>query len=379
MTRGEARLARQQRGFLIGRSQPPATPPPGMVARVAAARAIMEAVVQARPLEDRFAADLSLRDARPRSARSERSRARSPPSPCAGSARSARRWRRSWTRACRSEAAGSNGRSSPARRRSCFSTRPITPRSISRCARRAPTPASAPFAGLANAVLRDIARDRDRNPRRLRSARRRYAAPGSRRAGARPTARRPRGRSPPRTARSRRSTSASRATPRAGRERLGGIVLPTGSVRLDTHEAVADLEGYADGEWWVQDAAAALPARLFDVARRACASSISARRPGGKSAQLAAAGAAVTAVDRSAERLKRARRQFRAPAASFRNRRRRRARLRGAAVRRRAARRALHRHRHHSAPSRRRLDQASERPRRARASCRRSFSTRRSR
>ena len=45
--------------------------------------------------------------------------------------------------------------------------------------------------------------------------------------------------------------------------RLGGVVLPTGSVRLDTHLPVSELEGYADGEWWVQDAAAALPARLL--------------------------------------------------------------------------------------------------------------------
>jgi 16S rRNA (cytosine967-C5)-methyltransferase len=86
-------------------------------------------------------------------------------------------------------------------------------------------------------------------------------------------------------------------------KRLGGIVLPTGSVRLDTHRPVAELEGYADGEWWVQDAAAALPARLLGARAGLRVADLCAA-PGGKSAQLAAAGAAVTTVDRSAERLK---------------------------------------------------------------------------
>lgn len=47
-------------------------------------------------------------------------------------------------------------------------------------------------------------------------------------------------------------------------ERLGGIVLPTGTVRLvDPQGAIDALPGYADGAWWVQDAAAAIPVRLF--------------------------------------------------------------------------------------------------------------------
>jgi 16S rRNA (cytosine967-C5)-methyltransferase len=64
------------------------------------------------------------------------------------------------------------------------------------------------------------------------------------------------------------------------------------------------LPGYADGAWWVQDAAAALPARLLgDVADRRVIDLCAA--PGGKTAQLAAAGATVTAVDRSEPRLRR--------------------------------------------------------------------------
>ncbi len=86
--------------------------------------------------------------------------------------------------------------------------------------------------------------------------------------------------------------------------RLNGVVLPTGSVRLVTHAPVAELDGYGDGEWWVQDAAAALPARLLGAGAGMRAVDLCAA-PGGKSAELAITGANVTAVDRSAERLKR--------------------------------------------------------------------------
>lgn len=85
-------------------------------------------------------------------------------------------------------------------------------------------------------------------------------------------------------------------------QRLGGHMLPTGSVRLASAGRVEDLPGYADGAWWVQDAAAALPARLFgNVAGLSVADLCAA--PGGKTAQLAAAGARVTAVDASGHRL----------------------------------------------------------------------------
>jgi len=86
---------------------------------------------------------------------------------------------------------------------------------------------------------------------------------------------------------------------------LGGIVLPTGSVRVARLAAsVAELPGYSEGAWWVQDAAASLPARLFgDVAGLSVADLCAA--PGGKTAQLAAAGAHVTAIDSSKNRLAR--------------------------------------------------------------------------
>ncbi|RWM06323.1 RsmB/NOP family class I SAM-dependent RNA methyltransferase [Mesorhizobium sp.] len=88
-------------------------------------------------------------------------------------------------------------------------------------------------------------------------------------------------------------------------ERLGGIVLPTGTVRIERLQAaVTDLPGFADGAWWVQDAAAALPARLFgDIEGQRVADLCAA--PGGKTAQLVLAGANVTAVDTSKNRLAR--------------------------------------------------------------------------
>ena len=84
--------------------------------------------------------------------------------------------------------------------------------------------------------------------------------------------------------------------------RLGGVVTATGSVRLKAKGRIEALEGFVDGAWWVQDAAAALPVRLLgDVAGKRVADLCAA--PGGKTAQLAAAGAIVTAVDDSAVRL----------------------------------------------------------------------------
>ena len=87
--------------------------------------------------------------------------------------------------------------------------------------------------------------------------------------------------------------------------RLGGLVLPTGSVRLPAGSgAIPSLEGFEDGEWWVQDAAAGLPAKLFgDLKGKRVADLCAA--PGGKTAQLALAGAEVTALDQSGNRLKR--------------------------------------------------------------------------
>ncbi len=87
---------------------------------------------------------------------------------------------------------------------------------------------------------------------------------------------------------------------------LDAEILPTGSLRRAGLGAVTELPGFADGQWWVQDAAAAMPARLLgDVKRRAVIELCAA--PGGKTAQLAAGGARVIALDRSKARLARLR------------------------------------------------------------------------
>ncbi len=82
--------------------------------------------------------------------------------------------------------------------------------------------------------------------------------------------------------------------------------LPTGSYRLPPGMRVAELPGYAEGAFWVQDAAAALPARLLHVREGEMVVDLCAA-PGGKTAQLAAAGARVTAVERDPRRLLRLR------------------------------------------------------------------------
>jgi 16S rRNA (cytosine967-C5)-methyltransferase len=86
--------------------------------------------------------------------------------------------------------------------------------------------------------------------------------------------------------------------------KLEGRVLPTGSVRTAVHGAVPALPGFAEGAWWVQDAAASLPARLFGALEGKHVADLCAA-PGGKTAQLVLAGAAVTAVDRAPSRLER--------------------------------------------------------------------------
>jgi 16S rRNA (cytosine967-C5)-methyltransferase len=93
--------------------------------------------------------------------------------------------------------------------------------------------------------------------------------------------------------------------PQSWAERLGGVLLPTGAIRLaEAPNAVAELPGYEEGGWWVQDAAAALPIRLFGDLQRLRVADLCAA-PGGKTAQLAAAGAHVTAVEKSPARLAR--------------------------------------------------------------------------
>jgi 16S rRNA (cytosine967-C5)-methyltransferase len=86
-------------------------------------------------------------------------------------------------------------------------------------------------------------------------------------------------------------------------EKLGGILLPTGSVRLEGAGRVEELPGYAEGAWWVQDTAASLPVKLLGDVRGQRVLDLCAA-PGGKTAQLLAAGAKVTAVDKSPRRLR---------------------------------------------------------------------------
>lgn len=88
--------------------------------------------------------------------------------------------------------------------------------------------------------------------------------------------------------------------------RLHGETLPTGTVRTQLQGSVTMLPGFAEGQWWVQDAAAALPVRLFgNIEGKQIADLCAA--PGGKTAQLVQSGAAVTALDRSPARVARLR------------------------------------------------------------------------
>ncbi|MCU0817784.1 MAG: methyltransferase domain-containing protein [Beijerinckiaceae bacterium] len=85
---------------------------------------------------------------------------------------------------------------------------------------------------------------------------------------------------------------------------IAGRMLSTGSFRLGTEAAISALPGYAEGAFQVQDAAAALPARLVGAKPGMRIADLCAA-PGGKTAQLAAVGATVVAVERSAQRAER--------------------------------------------------------------------------
>lgn len=85
-------------------------------------------------------------------------------------------------------------------------------------------------------------------------------------------------------------------------DRLGGDLLPTGSIRLAPRVQVSTLPGYEEGEWWVQDAAAALPAQMLGIRPGERVLDLCAA-PGGKTLQLAASGGLVTALDISTPRL----------------------------------------------------------------------------
>lgn len=96
-----------------------------------------------------------------------------------------------------------------------------------------------------------------------------------------------------------------KSNPQAWAEKLKGFALPNGTVRLNTFDGkVSELPGFAEGEWWVQNAAASLPARLMgDIKGKRVADLCAA--PGGKTAAMALAGADLTAVDLSSSRLRR--------------------------------------------------------------------------
>ncbi len=87
-------------------------------------------------------------------------------------------------------------------------------------------------------------------------------------------------------------------------EKLESIVMPTGTLRREKSASVPSLPGFEDGAWWVQDLSAALPAALFGDLRGKKAADVCAA-PGGKTAQMVLRGADVTAVDISANRVKR--------------------------------------------------------------------------
>ena len=294
-------MARQSGGFHAGRPDSPAPPPPGLAARAAAARAVSEALTLSRPLDERLAIDSAQQrgglDAR------DRALARSIATVALrrlGTIRKAlaRRLDKGMPR----RGGALEWTLIAAAAQILFLDTPDHAAvDLAVKATRA-DPASAPFAALANAVLRAIARDRDAilmssdpldddTPAWL--AQRWRSTYGESVARAIAAAHR----SEPTLDLSVKSDAAGWA------ERLGGIVLPTGSVRLDTHAPVVELEGYADGEWWVQDAAAALPARLLRARSGMRVVDLCAA-PGGKAAELAAAGVDLTTVDRSAERLK---------------------------------------------------------------------------
>ena len=87
---------------------------------------------------------------------------------------------------------------------------------------------------------------------------------------------------------------------------VGGTVLPTGSGRVADAGQVTTMPGFAEGDWWVQDAAAALPVKILAPQKGEAVLDLCAA-PGGKTMQLAAAGAQVTAVDNSKQRMQRVR------------------------------------------------------------------------
>ncbi|WP_062115292.1 RsmB/NOP family class I SAM-dependent RNA methyltransferase [Aureimonas sp. AU40] len=170
-------------------------------------------------------------------------------------------------------------------------------------------PRSERFSGLVNAVLRRVAREKDEflarfsDPRldcpdwlwtRLAAA---YGEEGARAIVAMHQLPAP-------------LDLTARGDPAGVAQALGGEVLPFGTVRRPPgDESVSDLPGYEAGDWWVQDAAASLPVRLMGEVTGLRVADLCAA-PGGKTAQLAARGAKVTAVEISPSRLRRLKENF---------------------------------------------------------------------
>lgn len=92
--------------------------------------------------------------------------------------------------------------------------------------------------------------------------------------------------------------------PQIWAEKLEGQLLPTGSIRKSSAGFVPGLPGFEEGDWWIQNAAAALPVQVMGELKGKTVIDLCAA-PGGKTAQLAAAGAHVIALDRSAPRIAR--------------------------------------------------------------------------
>jgi len=85
---------------------------------------------------------------------------------------------------------------------------------------------------------------------------------------------------------------------------MKGVLTPSGSLRITAGAQISRLPGFETGQWWVQDAAASLPAKILNAQHGETVLDICAA-PGGKTMQLAATGAKVTALDQSAERMSR--------------------------------------------------------------------------
>lgn len=96
----------------------------------------------------------------------------------------------------------------------------------------------------------------------------------------------------------------SKQHPEVWAKKLNGVLLANGTVRLSSANRITELAGFDEGQWWVQDLAASLPILLLGNIKNKKALDLCAA-PGGKTAQLLAAGAKVTAVDTDAVRMER--------------------------------------------------------------------------